>query len=99
MLDELKQRLNIASTGARAVVIGFGNVGARIAALLHEAGYMIVGLADSGGGIRCADGLDPHRVAQAKRAEGSVAVYRGNGDVRRMAAASAAAMARSLGAD
>jgi glutamate dehydrogenase/leucine dehydrogenase len=43
--------------GLRVVLQGFGQTGAALARLLHEAGARIVAAADVSGGLRCDDGL------------------------------------------
>ncbi len=84
VLDELGQRLDLGADGARVIVIGFGNAGERIATLLHDAGYRVIGVADSGGGIVCDKGLDPRQVGQSKRKHGSVVRHRRGRSVRRV---------------
>lgn len=86
VMDELRPRLGMGNERPTAVVIGFGNAGQRISTLLHDAGFLIIGLADSSGGIRCDEGLDPRAVAAAKRVKGAVSAFR-NG--RKVAKASA----------
>ncbi len=61
--------------GARAAVVGFGNVGWGTARLLERAGAKVVAVADSRGGIVNRDGLDVAKVLEAKRESGSVAGY------------------------
>lgn len=56
----------------RVVIQGFGNAGANMAHLLHNAGYTIVGLSDSHGGISSEEGLDPVRIEKYKRRTGSI---------------------------
>lgn len=55
-------------------VQGFGNVGYHTARLLHQAGYRIVGLSDSKGGIldKRRLGMDPDTVMEMKRAKGLI---------------------------
>ncbi|GAC1667873.1 MAG: Glu/Leu/Phe/Val dehydrogenase [Candidatus Acidiferrum sp.] len=55
-------RLKITKHTCRVVIQGFGNVGALAAELMYEAGYMIVGLADIGGGLYNENGFDIPRV-------------------------------------
>lgn len=57
----------------RVVIQGFGNAGAHMAHLLHGAGYTIVGLSDSQGGIASEEGLDPVRIEKYKKRTGSIA--------------------------
>jgi glutamate dehydrogenase/leucine dehydrogenase len=58
--------------GARVAVQGFGNAGAIAAQLFREAGARIVGVSDSRGGVRDADGLDLDAVLAHKAKTGSV---------------------------
>ena len=83
VLRELAARYGVDAPGTRACLVGFGNAGQRIATLLHEAGYRVVGIADTGGAIRHEAGLDPAAVAVAKDRGGSVTDYAAAG-VRRM---------------
>lgn len=63
-------------TSAVSVAVqGFGNVGSNIALILQEAGYKVVGVSDSGGGVYSEDGLDVEKVKRVKAEEGSVAKY------------------------
>lgn len=54
------------------IVQGFGNAGAHLATMLHNAGAKIVGVSDSNGGIYNADGLDPQRIQKYKSTTGQV---------------------------
>jgi len=49
---------------------GFGNAGSHMAELLHDAGFKIVGVSDSKGGLYCKDGLDPHLAVTCKEEKG-----------------------------
>ncbi len=51
----------------RVVVQGFGNVGSYAATILHDEGFVIVGVSDSRGAVYSADGLDPHMILEQKR--------------------------------
>jgi glutamate dehydrogenase (NAD(P)+) len=55
---ELLRYLNRPEKGTRIAVQGMGNVGGVTAKLLHEQGYIIVGVSDVTGGLYRADGLD-----------------------------------------
>ncbi|MGY6530991.1 MAG: Glu/Leu/Phe/Val family dehydrogenase [Cyanobacterium sp.] len=48
-------------------VQGFGNAGAQIADLLYQAGYKVVAVSDSRGGIYCQDGLDIPSIREYKK--------------------------------
>jgi glutamate dehydrogenase (NADP+) len=57
-------------------VQGFGNAGQEVARLLHEAGYRVVAVSDSGGGIYHEDGLDiPNLIAAKNRHRKLEALY------------------------
>ncbi len=57
-------------------VQGFGNAGGTIAELLHQAGYRVVAVSDSQGGIYAKQGLDIPSIRQSKDASrGIQAVY------------------------
>lgn len=50
---------NIEGKGLKVAVHGFGNAGATMAQLLHERGFIIVGIADSKGSVMREKGIDP----------------------------------------
>jgi len=51
----------------RIAVQGFGNAGYHFAQLAHQAGYQVVAIADSKGGIYSENGLDPDLIMAHKR--------------------------------
>ncbi|AFZ46982.1 glutamate dehydrogenase (NADP) [Cyanobacterium stanieri PCC 7202] len=53
-------------------VQGFGNAGAQIAHLLYEAGYKVVAVSDSQGGIYCQGGLDIPSIREYKNSTRTV---------------------------
>jgi len=67
LLEEVRKILGFDRPG-RVIVQGFGNVGYWFARLAHEAGWKVVGLADSAGGIYDPKGLDPEKLMAAKKA-------------------------------
>lgn len=62
---------------ATIAVQGFGNVGYWFAYFAHKAGYKVVALSDSRGGIYNASGLDPEKVLAHKKAGGTVGSFKG----------------------
>ncbi len=74
-LEALKQR-GVCVEGLRTVVLGFGNVGAHAARLLHLLGATIVGLADSRGAIYNASGLDVTAVSRHKEDSGGLSGFK-----------------------
>ena len=75
VFEELARKLKLVPRQTRIVIQGFGNVGYNFAKLAHKAGYQIVGLADSRGGIYAnhGKGMDPAHVMEQKRARGVIA--------------------------
>ena len=68
----MMQRWDRKAQGTTVAVQGFGNAGQQFARLCADAGYTVVAVSDSSGGIHDANGLDVDAVAEAKAAEGSV---------------------------
>jgi glutamate dehydrogenase (NADP+) len=72
ILQELMDREALDPRETRVAIQGFGNAGANIAHLLHDAGFTVVAVSDSQGGIYAEEGLDPVRIEKYKRTTGSV---------------------------
>jgi glutamate dehydrogenase (NAD(P)+) len=68
---------DFALNGARVVVQGFGAVGRNAARFLTEKGAVLVGVADSRGGIHDADGLDMAELEALKDSGRGVSEYPG----------------------
>jgi glutamate dehydrogenase (NADP+) len=60
VLRRLEEQLKIVPQETTVAVQGFGNVGYHCARLLHDAGYKIVAVSNSEGGIFDPDGIDPY---------------------------------------
>jgi glutamate dehydrogenase (NADP+) len=75
ILNELVGKLKLDPKKTRVTIQGFGNVGYYFAKLAHEAGYKIIGLSDSKGGIYSngGAGMDPDHIMQDKKARGIIA--------------------------
>lgn len=58
--------------GKRVVVQGLGNVGSHAARFLHEAGAVVVAIAEREGTVHARDGLDVEEVIAYRSAEGSL---------------------------
>ena len=56
--NEAVKKLGLAMEQTRVIVQGFGNVGSNAARLMSEAGYKIIGIAEVGGGLYNANGID-----------------------------------------
>lgn len=81
VLNHLITELGLDQSEKRVIIQGFGNAGSAMATMLHRDGWKIVGVADSGGGIYCADGLDPDKVKACKKDRSSVTDYAGQSGV------------------
>lgn len=75
-IRELEKKRGWRPQDIKVAVQGFGNAGQHVALLLHEAGYRIVAVSDSQGGIYRPEGFDVPSLVQAKQASRRVkAVY------------------------
>lgn len=72
ILEELVEREALDPSELKVVVQGFGNAGANIATFLHNAGYTVIAVSDSQGGIYSPEGIDPVRIEKYKSKTGSV---------------------------
>lgn len=74
VLEELAKKLKFKPKQTTVAVQGFGNVGYFIAKFLHRAGYQIVALSDSKGGIYDLKnrGMDPDNVMKTKKEKGMI---------------------------
>lgn len=73
--QELAAKLKLKPDKTRVAIQGFGNVGFYIAKFLHEAGYKIVAVSDSKGGIYAKNGkaMDPEHLLGTKKSHGFAA--------------------------
>ncbi|MFH0853199.1 MAG: Glu/Leu/Phe/Val dehydrogenase [bacterium] len=71
---ELAKQLNWNPQKTTVAVQGFGNVGYNVAQLLHDAGFKIIALSDSRGGIHAKNGkpMNPKHVLKTKQREGMI---------------------------
>lgn len=77
VLEALAQKLKLVPRRTTIAVQGFGNVGAFAAEIFHKAGYVVVAVSDSKGGIVNPKGLDIPAVWKHKEATGSVVGFPG----------------------
>lgn len=70
VIQELAKKRGLVPAETRVAVQGFGNAGYHVARLLQEAGYKIVALADSRGGVHAPEGLDVEALYRHKQAGG-----------------------------
>lgn len=72
ILQELARKRAEFASPASIAIQGIGNVGYHFALLAKRAGYRIVALSDSKGGVYNEGGLDPQEVMSAKQKKGTV---------------------------
>ena len=66
VIEKILEKLKRDPKSTTVAIQGFGNVGAGLAELLHRAGYKVVAVSDSKGGIYAKKGLDIPSVKQFK---------------------------------
>ncbi|HRH93910.1 MAG TPA: Glu/Leu/Phe/Val dehydrogenase, partial [Candidatus Peribacteria bacterium] len=72
ILEELLSSLNRPRKSIRVAIQGFGNVGGNMAAMLHAAGYTVVGITDVHGGWYAPYGLDPGKLRELRLRTGNI---------------------------
>lgn len=74
VLEEYAKAHNIKPEETTVIIQGFGNAGYNMAKLLYEAGYIIIGLSDSHGGIvdLRKQGMNPENVMARKQEQGMI---------------------------
>jgi glutamate dehydrogenase (NAD(P)+) len=76
-VQEIFARLGMQLSGARAVVQGYGKVGAPLVFLLSSLGMRVVAVEDVGGAVHNTAGLDPAALSEHVRRAGTVAGFAG----------------------
>jgi glutamate dehydrogenase (NAD(P)+) len=77
VLEEAAKFLNYPLEGKKVAILGFGNVGASIARLVHDAGCKIIAVTDIYGGIYNENGINPHELSDQVAKKGSVLDFPG----------------------
>jgi glutamate dehydrogenase (NADP+) len=72
VIERLAQSSGLDPRQTRVAIQGFGNAGYPLARLLQDAGYRVVALSDSRGGIYAEKGLDVEAAHRSKQATGRV---------------------------
>lgn len=76
VIEAMMPKFDMPPQETSVAVQGFGNAGAHIAELLSKAGYKVVAVSDSQGGVYCKKGLDIPRIRQFKESQkGIKALY------------------------
>jgi glutamate dehydrogenase/leucine dehydrogenase len=81
VLGAMLTKMGLKGNGLKVAVQGFGNVGYNMAKFLHEAGFTVVAVSDSKGGIYVPEGLDPETTLACKKKTGMLAGCYCNGSV------------------
>ncbi len=77
VLQELMDKLGKKPKKTTVAIQGFGNAGANMAKILHDAGYTVVAVSDSRSGVCAKHGLDITRVLEHKEKTGSLSGFEG----------------------
>ncbi len=77
--ENLLQKLGWDKKKTTVAIQGFGNAGSIMAILLHEAGYQVVAVSDSQGGVYRAKGIDPTKALNVKEQKAHLACYEEGG--------------------
>ena len=72
VLEEFMKERKLKPENTTVVIQGFGNAGANAALILEEAGFKVIAVSDSQGGIHCKDGIHVVKALECKMATGSV---------------------------
>lgn len=72
VLSEYVKEKKMVPEKTTVVVQGFGNAGANAALILEEAGFKVVAVSDSKGGIYCEDGVNAVKAVDCKEETGSI---------------------------
>ncbi len=77
LLSKLNSKFKIQNSKLKVAVQGFGNVGYFFAKLAYEAGFKIVALSDSKGGIYDEKGINPEKAIEYKKKTGKLSGFQG----------------------
>ncbi len=72
VLDEVMRQKGWNPKTTRVVIQGFGNAGSHCAEILDKAGYKVIAVSDSKGGIHCEDGIHVTNALSCKFEKGSI---------------------------
>lgn len=77
--ENLVQKMGLKPSETTIAIQGFGNAGSVMANLLHEAGYKVVAVSDSKGGVYRSKGIDPSKAMALKDKKAHLACYEDGG--------------------
>lgn len=81
ILEQLVSKKKLDKTSTSIAVQGFGNAAYWFSYFADEAGYRVVAVSDSKGGIYNPEGLDPKKVLAHKKKTGSVTKYERSSEI------------------
>ncbi len=81
LLEEAMAHLGMQKEDITIAIQGFGNAGYNAAKILHDAGYRVIAVSDSKGGIMDEEGLDVGKVLEHKRRTGTVMGFNGSREI------------------
>lgn len=72
VLEQALKKLKLKPAKTTVAIQGFGNAGAHMAKIMFDAGYKIVAVSDSKGGIYNKKGINPYKAEEYKEKNGSL---------------------------
>jgi len=72
VLMEYMERKKLKPGKTKVIIQGYGNAGSHAAEILHNLGFIIVGVSDSQGGLYNPKGMDPICIQKSKKKDGTV---------------------------
>lgn len=79
VIENLMKKMKMSKKTATIAIQGFGNAGSVMARLLYDAGYHVVAISDSKGGVYRAKGIDPMKALDVKAKKAHLACYEEGG--------------------
>ncbi len=81
LLEEALGHLGMKKEGITVAIQGFGNAGSNAARIFHDAGYKVIAVSDSKGGILNEKGLPIGEVLKYKQKAGTVVGFKGSEEI------------------
>lgn len=78
-VENLVEKMGLKKVDTTIAIQGFGNAGSVMAKLLHDAGYRVVAVSDSKGGVYRSEGIDPTKALDIKSQQAHLACYEEGG--------------------
>ncbi len=78
-IEKLVEKMGLDKVDTTIAIQGFGNAGSVMATLLHDAGYRVVAVSDSKGGVYRSAGIVPSKAMDVKGQKAHLACYEAGG--------------------